>query len=178
MNDAFYGRKAWRGPGKRDRGYRREVGIRVKEARVFGLSRCFARGNEPDVQCLRFDDHARDMALDQLAIRKGGWELRFTHCCKVTADAVAHEGLDLGGRHAGDAACLGLATAAEGSFVQYTMISLSWRRGGLFFNCVCLLQANRVAAIDDASICCWCYVTIRPFAPARPRNRTGPWRGQ
>jgi hypothetical protein len=31
------------------------------------------------------------------------------HCCKVPADAVAHEGLNLGGRHAGDVACLGLA---------------------------------------------------------------------
>ena len=29
MNDAFYGRKAWRGPGKRDRGRRRVPGSRV-----------------------------------------------------------------------------------------------------------------------------------------------------
>jgi hypothetical protein len=27
-------------------------------------------------------------------------------------------------------------------------------------------------------ICCRCYVTIRPSAPARSRNRAGPWRGQ
>ena len=109
MNDALHGREAWRGPGKRDRGRRRVTGSRVIKTRVFGLSRCLARGNEPDVQCLRFDDHARDMALDQLAVRKRGLGFCCVHCCKVPADAVAHEGLDLGGRHAGDAACLGLA---------------------------------------------------------------------
>ena len=42
----------------------RVTGSRVIKTRVFGLSRCLARGNEPDVQCLRFDDHARDMAFD------------------------------------------------------------------------------------------------------------------
>jgi hypothetical protein len=36
-------------------------------AGVFDL--LLARGNEADFQCLRFDDHARDMAFDQLAIR-------------------------------------------------------------------------------------------------------------
>ena len=40
---------------------------------------------------------------------QGGWELRFTHCCKMRANPFAHEGLNLGGRHAGDVACLGLA---------------------------------------------------------------------
>jgi hypothetical protein len=29
--------------------------------------------------------------------------------------------------------------------------------------------------VNDASICCWCDVTIRPSAPARSRNRAGPW---
>src|SRR3984893_12672790 len=45
MNDAFYGRKAWRGPWKRDRdgGRRRMTGSRVIKTRVFGLSRCLAR---------------------------------------------------------------------------------------------------------------------------------------
>jgi len=83
------------------------TGSRVIKARVFGLSRCLARGNEPDVQCLRFDDHARDMAFDQLAVRKRGLRLCCIRCCKVPADAVAHEGLDLVGRNAGDAACFG-----------------------------------------------------------------------
>ena len=69
MNDAFYGREAWRGPGKRDRAGWREVGIRVKEARVFYLRRSLAGGSEADFQCLRFDDHARDMALDEVAVR-------------------------------------------------------------------------------------------------------------
>jgi hypothetical protein len=33
---------------------------------------------------------------DMMNVRKGGWELRFTHFFEVCADAVAHEGLDLG----------------------------------------------------------------------------------
>jgi hypothetical protein len=35
------------------------AGSQVIEAVVF----CLARGNEADFQCLRFYDHARDMAL-------------------------------------------------------------------------------------------------------------------
>ena len=44
---------------------------------VFDL--LLARGNEADFQCLRFDDHARDVAFDQLAIRgsRRGLEDRF-----------------------------------------------------------------------------------------------------
>ena len=49
------------------------------------------------------------MALDQLAVRKHGLGFCCVHCCKVLADAVAHKGLDLGGRHAGDVACFGLS---------------------------------------------------------------------
>jgi hypothetical protein len=60
MNNALHGREASRGPGKRDRWYRRMAGSQVIEAVVF----CLARGNEADFQCLRFYDHARDMALD------------------------------------------------------------------------------------------------------------------
>ena len=52
---------------------------RVLEAGVFGLRHCLARGNEAAFQGLWIDDHARYMAFDQLALRKGGWELRFTH---------------------------------------------------------------------------------------------------
>jgi hypothetical protein len=52
---------------------------------TLGSSVC-ARGNEADFQCLRFDDHARHMAFDQLAIRKSGRQLRSTRCCKVPAD--------------------------------------------------------------------------------------------
>ena len=70
MKDALHGREAWRRPGKRDRGRRQWAGSRISEAVVFGLRRCLARGNEADVQCLRLDDHARDMAFDQLAVRK------------------------------------------------------------------------------------------------------------
>jgi hypothetical protein len=95
MNDALHGRKAWRGPGKRDRGRRRVTGSRVIKARVFGLSRCLARGNEPDVQCLRFDDHARDMAFEQLAVRKRCLGLCCIRCSKVPADAFG--GTVLGG---------------------------------------------------------------------------------
>jgi hypothetical protein len=51
-----------------------------------------------------FDDHARDMAFDQLAVRMSGRQLRSTRRCKVPADPFTHEGLDLGGWHAGDSA--------------------------------------------------------------------------
>ena len=104
MNNALQGREALRGPCERDRGRQGAVGSRVLEAVVFGLSRCLAIGNEADFQCLRFDDHARDMVFDQVAVRR----LPVTHCCEVPADPFAHEGLDLGGRHAGDAACFDL----------------------------------------------------------------------
>jgi hypothetical protein len=59
------------------------------KARIFCFGRSLAGGNKADFQCLRFDEHASDMAFDQLAVCKGGWRLRFTHCCKVPADAVA-----------------------------------------------------------------------------------------
>src|ERR1700720_4734221 len=45
--------------GKRDRG-RWVAGSQIIEAVVFSLSRCLARGNEADYQCLRLDDHACD----------------------------------------------------------------------------------------------------------------------
>ena len=56
-----------------------------------GFSACagLARGNEVNVQCLRLDYHACDMAFDQLAVCKDGRRL-FPHSCKVPADAVAH----------------------------------------------------------------------------------------
>ena len=38
---------------------------------VFGL---LPRRIEADFQCVRGDDHARDMALDQVAVRKSGSE--------------------------------------------------------------------------------------------------------
>ena len=39
------------------------------------------------------------MVFDQVAVRG----LPITHCCEVPGSPFAHEGLDLGGRHAGDA---------------------------------------------------------------------------
>jgi hypothetical protein len=108
MEDAFLGREPWRRPGKGDQGRRMEAGSQIGEAGVFGLRRCRARGNEADVQCLRLDHHARDMAFDQLAVCKDGRRV-FPHRCKVLADSVAHEVLDLGSRHPSDAAGFGLA---------------------------------------------------------------------
>ena len=55
------------------------TGSQVIKAVVFGLSRFLARGNEVDFHGLRLDDHARDMAFDEVAVRKGGRGLRFTH---------------------------------------------------------------------------------------------------
>jgi hypothetical protein len=109
MNDALHGREAWRRPGKGDHGRRIKVGNGISEAGVFGLRRCFARGDEADVQCLRLDHHARDMAIDQLAVCKDGRRL-FPHSRKVPADAVAHELFGLGSRHPSDAAGFSHAT--------------------------------------------------------------------
>ena len=75
MNDALNGHKAWRGPGKRDRDWR-TAGSLLAGTGVFGL---LTRRNEADFQCLRFDDHARDMALDQVAVRKSGRGPCFGH---------------------------------------------------------------------------------------------------
>jgi hypothetical protein len=66
MHNALHGREAWRSPGKCDRG-RWMAGSQITEAVVFSLSRCLAGGNEAEL-----DDHARDMAFDQLAVRKSG----------------------------------------------------------------------------------------------------------
>ena len=82
MKDALHGREAWRRPGKGDHGRRMEAGSQISEAGVFGLRRCLARRNEANVQCLRLDHHARDMAFDQLAVCKDGRRL-FPHRCKV-----------------------------------------------------------------------------------------------
>ena len=79
-------------------------GSQVLDAGAFWLSRRVTGGNEADFQCLRLDDHARDMAFDQLAVRGSRRRLPL----KVPANPFAHEGLNLGGRYAGDAACLGL----------------------------------------------------------------------
>jgi hypothetical protein len=116
MNDALHGREAWRRPGKGDHGRRMEVGNGISEAGGFGLRRCLARGNEADVQCLRLDHHARDMAFDQLAVCKDGRWL-FPYTCKVPADAAAHEILGLGSRNPSDAAGFGLASNARASLI-------------------------------------------------------------
>ena len=106
---AFHGREAWRRPGKGDHGRRTKVGNGISEAWVFGF-----RGNEADVQCLRLDHHARDMAFDQLAVCKDGQRVFPYSCsCKVLADAVAHELFGLGSWHPSDAAGFGLAILQE-----------------------------------------------------------------
>jgi hypothetical protein len=53
-----------------------------------------------------------DMVFDQVAVRGSRRRLPITHRSKMPADAVAHEGLDLGGRHAGNAACFGPSNSA------------------------------------------------------------------
>src|SRR5580692_7400909 len=68
MKDALNGHKAWRDPGKLDRDWR-TAGSLLAGTGVFGL---LTRRIEADFQCLRGDDHARDMALDEVAVRKSG----------------------------------------------------------------------------------------------------------
>ena len=45
------------------------------------LSRSLACGNEADFQRLRLDDHAADLAFDQITIRNGNRVLAFTSRC-------------------------------------------------------------------------------------------------
>src|SRR3977135_166892 len=59
MKDALNGHKAWRDPGKLDRDWR-TAGSLLAGTGIFGL---LTRRIEADFQCLRGDDHARDMAL-------------------------------------------------------------------------------------------------------------------
>jgi hypothetical protein len=68
MKNALNGHKAWRDPGKLDRDWR-TAGSLLAGTGVFGL---LTRRIEADFQCLRGDDHARDMALDEVAVRKSG----------------------------------------------------------------------------------------------------------
>ena len=75
MKDALNGHKAWRDPGKLDRDWR-TAGSLLAGTGVFGL---LTRRIEADFQCLRGDDHARDMALDEVAVRKSGRRPCFGH---------------------------------------------------------------------------------------------------
>src|ERR1700736_6501503 len=86
------GNEAWRRPGKGDHGQRMDVGSRISEAGIFSLRRCLTRGNEADVQCLRLDHHARDMAFDQLAVCKDGRRL-FPHTCNTKSVSVTRGGI-------------------------------------------------------------------------------------
>jgi hypothetical protein len=108
MKDALHGREARCCPRQRDHGRGMDAGSRISEAGIFTLNQCFPRGNETDLQCLRPDKHARDMAFDQLVVRKAGRRL-FSHRCKVPADTVTDEALDVGSRHPGNTAGFGLA---------------------------------------------------------------------
>ena len=109
MNDALHGGEAWSHPCQRDRGRRRLAGSRFVAAGFICLSRNLARGNETDFQRLRFDNHAVDMAFDQIAIRNGSRILRFTSRGQVFADTVEHEGLDFRCRDSCNAACFVLS---------------------------------------------------------------------
>src|ERR1700730_14204928 len=73
MNNALHGREAWRGPCERDRGRQGAARSGVLEAGVFGLRQNLTRGNEADFQCLKLDDHARDMVLDQVRSTSRVW---------------------------------------------------------------------------------------------------------
>lgn len=80
----------------------------VIKAGVSGLRRILA-GNEADFQCLRLDDNARDMALDKVAVWKGGRELPFHPLQQDACGRRPHDSFDLRSRNVGDAACFGLA---------------------------------------------------------------------
>ena len=97
MHDALHGRKAWCRPRQRDRpllflSLSRAVGLHLHNG---------AWGDEADLYRLRFDGHALDMAFDQVAV---GHRRICSVRCKVLADAVEHQRLDLGCGHTPDAA--------------------------------------------------------------------------
>lgn len=66
MTDALHSGETWRGQGERQG----VAGSRVVQSWVCNLRRYLACRIEADFQCLGFDDHARDVALDQLPVRK------------------------------------------------------------------------------------------------------------
>ena len=78
MDDALDGGEAWSRPWQHDRGRRQRQGCRMVDARFLRLRRSLTCGNEADFQRLSLDDHAVDVAFDQIAIRNGGSVLRVT----------------------------------------------------------------------------------------------------
>src|ERR1700730_11942744 len=113
MNDALHRREVWRGPCEPDRGHLRTAGSLLIDDGVFGLIRRLARRNEADFQCLGFDNHALDMAFDQVAIRKGGRRLYFPRSAFPLVPALGSTT-----SAAGDPALFGgfTATTAESDF--------------------------------------------------------------
>ena len=91
MNDALHRREVWRGPCEPDRGHLRTAGSLLIDDGVFGLIRRLARRNEADFQCLGFDNHALDMAFDQVAIRKGGRRLLDAYARRHTRGSQRRE---------------------------------------------------------------------------------------
>src|SRR5215211_4542898 len=108
VNDTLHGSKAARPP--RECGYTaaltRPGAVDAGPLYFGGEVVC---DGKMEFQRLSLHDHALEMALDQIAIANGGGVLCFTHRCEVLAQAVEHQLLDVGGRHAGDAACLRLS---------------------------------------------------------------------
>ena len=110
MNDAFHGREAWSGPGQRERGRRRLGWEPARHHRVAP-----ARSSSLDMR--------RTSKACGLTITRSTWRsIRSRSAaaawnapvdCKVPADAVQHEWLDLGRRHARDAAGLVLSVLQE-----------------------------------------------------------------
>ena len=68
LDDAVDGGEAWSRPWQHDRGRRWLAKVRIVDACLICLSRSLACGNEADFQGLRLDDHAADVAFDQVAI--------------------------------------------------------------------------------------------------------------
>src|SRR5215211_2116358 len=112
MNDALYGRETSTTPCQRD-DWGELARRRSAETGPFCFGRSLASDGETDLHRLSLHDHALDMAFDQITIINGVRVLCFTDCCQVLAKVLEHQLLDVGGRHADDAACLRLSVLQD-----------------------------------------------------------------
>jgi hypothetical protein len=107
-HDTLHGHEGRSRPGQHQRGAGRSARIQLVRMKSWRLL-CITR-RQANLDGLRSDDHTIDIALDQVAIHPVGRKLQRS---KVGADTVQHKLLDVGCRHACDAAGLLLSKRNE-----------------------------------------------------------------
>ena len=106
---------------------------------------------------------------------------RFTHGCLLSQGVGSPRFYFPGCENPRHSRGLGWrASVSDWRFLEFRSLRGGFRApvSGRHFPISISVGQRPPAAVNDASICCWCYVTIRPSAPALFRNRAGPWRGQ